>query len=101
MRIFFHIIFACLAVTSVTGYFDSTKYKQQLDYFCSENKNVCTKEILEIGKQFFKARLKELHEEARRKMIILKEAEKIRKINQIKEERMLQMLRERFLDRHL
>ena len=74
MRIFFHITFACLAVTLVTGDFDSAKYKQQLDYFCSENRNVCTKEILEIGKQFFKERLEKLREEARRKLKIFEKS---------------------------
>ena len=92
---------AYLVITASASNFDLAKYKQQIDSFCSENKKVCTKETLESGIEIFKNRFKERQEEISRKKSLLKKTEKLRKINQMKEDRYLQILRERFLDRHL
>ena len=82
--------------------FNMDKYKQQFDQLCSgDTKNICTKENIEFGKQYYQNRVKELQEDAIRKRKLFREAEKTRRIQQIEKNRFLQLLRQHFLDRHL
>lgn len=93
----------CLQVTVLTANIYSTNFNDQLNIFCSlmQVKNVCTKENLELGEKIFQERFNEIQKEAILLKTYLQKAERIRKIQQMKERKMLQMLRERFLDRHI
>ena len=98
MKIILFLVFTSL----VTAQFNIDQYKNQFENFCSGiNKNVCTKETLKLGIEFYQSRLKEIYEDNLRKQQLLREAKKSRRIQQMKEERFVQILRERFLDRHI
>jgi hypothetical protein len=98
MKIILFFVFTSL----VTTQFNIDQYKHQFEIFCSGvNKNVCTKETLKLGIKFYQSRLKEINEDNLRKQQLLREAKKNRRIQQMKEERLLQIIRERFLDRHI
>ena len=71
------------------------------DLCTGQIKNVCIKENLEHGQHIYEILFNAIQKEAIRKIKLFKKAEKLRRIQQMKENRMLQMLRERFLDRHL
>ena len=99
MKIILYLALACFVAAQK---FNMDKYKQQFKELCtSDTKNVCTKENIEFGKQYYQNRVKELQEDAIRKQKQLKKAEKTRRIQQINNVRMQQLLRQHFLDRHL
>ncbi len=89
------IVILTLTSLVVAQKFNMDKYKQQLDLLCSgENKNICTKENLDFGRQFYQNRIRMMQREKYR----LIKAEKLHKIQQ---QRLLHLLRKHFLDRHL
>ena len=98
MRIALLFVFASVVVAN----FNYNKYKQEIDNFCAgTNRKVCTKDTLEYGKQFFQSRLNELQKEINNRKRLISRAQQIYRIQKIREDRYLRILRERFLDRHL
>jgi hypothetical protein len=102
------ILFSVLAIFVLCSQFvaaninNSDKLTNQFDLFCSGvNKNVCTKDLLEFGREFFLRRLKEIENEAIRRRKQQRQNERNRRMRIIKEKILLKILRERFLDRHL
>ena len=104
MKIILFSLFAIFVLCSrfVTANINSEKLTNQFDLFCSGvNKNVCTNDLLEFGREFFLKRLKEIINEAIRRRKQHRKEERNRRIRLIKEKILLKILRERFLDRHL
>ena len=99
MRILLFLAFTCFVVAQKISH---EKYLEQLREFCSGIiKNVCTKENLELGQKIFENRFKEIQEEAIRKQKLSRKSQRIRKMKQMEQRRLLNLYRRHFLDRHM
>jgi hypothetical protein len=81
---------------------DADFYIEKFTEFCSRlNNNVCTDEMIETGLIYFEKQVKELKNKMDEKRRKTRKEARFRQIQQIREQRLLQQLREHFLDRHI
>jgi hypothetical protein len=99
MKIILFFLFSSFVTANV---FVTEKYLKEMDKFCSGiNEKVCTNDMIVYGMIYFGKQLSALKTKLNHKKKLSRKAEQIRRMKHSKEQRLLQILRERFLDRHL
>jgi hypothetical protein len=96
------ILFFVLTSLITANIFVTEKYLKEMDKFCSGiNEKVCTNDMIVYGMIYFGKQLSAMKTKINDKKKLSRKAEQIRRMKHFKEQRLLQILREPFLDSHL